>query len=144
MGYPHEILTDRIIRCFYEVYGGLGYGFLEKVYEHALVVELRLCKLSVEPQRQICVRYKGQTVGNYIADVVVERCVVLELKAAEALVDCYHNYLIKRQWQCALRSLLVHRMMQLPLTGSGRACECDAPQKELERQSLLLLPRVAV
>jgi GxxExxY protein len=84
--YLHEDVTKRIIDCFYEVYGLLGYGFLEKVYEHAMMVELQLNGLCVRTQRRIRVHYKGKIAGDYIADLVVEERVVLELKATEVLV----------------------------------------------------------
>lgn len=79
--YLHEELTDKIIRCFYNVYNGLGYGFLEKVYENALLIELRNSGLVAENQVSIKVYYQGLEVGNYYADILVENKVVLELKA---------------------------------------------------------------
>ena len=76
-----EQLTYAIRGCVYEVYRRLGCGFLEKVYERALLVELRLQGLQVESQVPIEVRYKGEIVGEYFADVIVNRSVILELKA---------------------------------------------------------------
>ncbi len=81
--YLHEDLTDKIIRCFYNVYNGLGYGFLEKVYENALLIELRNSGLVAENQVSIKVYYLGSEVGNYYADILVENKVILELKAGD-------------------------------------------------------------
>lgn len=81
--YLHEELTDKIIRCFYNVYNGLGYGFLEKVYEDALLIELRNSGLVAENQVAIKVYYLGLEVGNYYADILVENKVILELKAGD-------------------------------------------------------------
>lgn len=79
--YLHEELTDKIIRCFYNVYNGLGYGFLEKVYENALLIELRNSGLIAENQFPIKVYYQESEVGSYYADILVENKVILELKA---------------------------------------------------------------
>jgi GxxExxY protein len=78
-------LTEKVIGCAHQVSNGLGCGFLEKVYENALAVELQQAGLSVEQQRKIEVRYKGVLVGDYIADLVVEDSVIIEVKAVKAL-----------------------------------------------------------
>ena len=67
--------------CVYEVFSNLGCGFLEKVYENALLSELHLRGLHAEKQIPVSVRYKGKVVGEYFADVLVENKVILELKA---------------------------------------------------------------
>ena len=90
----HEELTSRIIGAFYTVYNTLGYGFLEKVYENALVIELRKLGMLAEQQRKIDVFYDGQRVGEYYADFLVDECVVLELKAADALAPEHEAQLI--------------------------------------------------
>jgi GxxExxY protein len=74
-------LTERIIGCAFRVSNGLGCGFLEKVYENALVHELRKSGLTAEPQHPISIFYDGVLVGEYFADILVENTVVLELKA---------------------------------------------------------------
>ena len=61
MEYLHQNITERIIRCFYEVYNNLGYGFLEKVYEHAMMIELVRNGLNVQSQMPIKVYYKGES-----------------------------------------------------------------------------------
>jgi len=62
--YKHSDITERVIKAFYKVYNTLGYGFLEKVYENALLLELVSMGLSVEKQRQIKVYYEGNEVGG--------------------------------------------------------------------------------
>ena len=83
----HSDLTEKIIKAFYKVYAVLGYGFNEKVYENALVIELRKAGLSAEPQKQIHVYYEGELVGEYFADVVINGSVIIELKAVRALAE---------------------------------------------------------
>ena len=91
----HEEITDKIIKCFYTVYNRLGYGFLEKVYENALLFELREQGLLCAKQTPIEVYYKEQSVGNYFADILVEDKVIIELKAGEgALIEEHELQLI--------------------------------------------------
>jgi GxxExxY protein len=90
----HGDITERIVQAFYHVYNVLGYGFLEKVYENALAIELRKRGLGVRQQAPIRVYYEGQQVGEYFADLLVEECVIVELKAAEALADEHHAQLL--------------------------------------------------
>jgi len=92
--YLHQELSSEIIRCFYKVYNTLGFGFLEKVYENALKLELEKVGFLVEKQLPIKVFYEGQIVGEYFADLVVEKKIVLELKAAESLCEEHEFQLI--------------------------------------------------
>ena len=85
-------LSNRVIRVFYDVYNTLGYGFLEKVYQNAMFIELRANGMEVTPQKQIFVYYKGTKVGEYYADLVVEKRLILELKASEVFVE-------ENEWQ---------------------------------------------
>jgi GxxExxY protein len=90
-------LVERVIGAIYEVSNVLGAGFLEKVYERALVRELALRGLRAETQVHFSVNYKGQSVGEYVADLVVEDELVLELKCVdqfcnEHMAQCI-NYL---------------------------------------------------
>ena len=78
-------VTEVIIGCAYRVANTLGVGFLEKVYENALAIEIRKAGLSVTQQAKIEVLYDGQIVGEFFADLLVERLVVVELKVAKAL-----------------------------------------------------------
>ena len=80
-----EALTKQIIGCAYRVHNTLGAGFLEKVYENALGIELRQQGLAVEQQAPIQVYYASQIVGDYYADLLVENRVIVELKAIRAL-----------------------------------------------------------
>ena len=104
----HKDLTDVILKTFYEVYNELGYGFLEKVYQNALLIELRNKGLEVYPQKKIKVFYKGNEVGDYYADLIVENKVILELKAAEYVVEEFENQLLNylRGTDCEIGLLL--------------------------------------
>lgn len=80
-------LTEKIIGVFYSVYNALGYGFLEKVYHNAMIIALRKAGFGVESQVKIDVYYENERVGEYYADLVVDGLVILELKAADALLE---------------------------------------------------------
>lgn len=90
-------ITEAIIGCAYTVQSSLGSGFLEKVYENALTHELRKSRLDVFQQHSIKVRYDGIEVGDYVADLLVENHVLVELKAVKGLDDIHRaqcmNYL---------------------------------------------------
>jgi GxxExxY protein len=90
----HNELTSLILKTYYEVYNELGYGFLEKVYQNALLIELKNKGLEVTPNKKIKVYYKGENVGDYYADIIVNDTVVLELKAAEYIIDQFENQLL--------------------------------------------------
>ena len=90
----HEEITAKIIKAFYNVYNKLGYGFLEKVYERAFVFELRKFGLYCESQYPIKVKYDGELVGDYFADIIVGGCVIIEIKAAESLCEEHELQLI--------------------------------------------------
>lgn len=92
--YKYSDLTEEIIKCFYKVYNELRYGFLEKVYHNALLIELQNEELKVESQKPIKVCYEGDVVGEYFADMIVEDVVILELKAAETLAKEHEFQLI--------------------------------------------------
>lgn len=85
--YLHSELTDGIIKCFYTVYNQLRYGFLEKVYENALKIELQRNGYKVECQHRINVFYEGIAVGEYFADMLINDTVIIELKAADKLCE---------------------------------------------------------
>ena len=80
-----EEVTEKVIGAFFEVSRLLGAGFLEKVYERALVEELRLRGLRVSGQTGFAVRYKGHAVGEYVPDILVEDCLIVELKCVDQL-----------------------------------------------------------
>jgi len=93
----HEDLTERIIGVFYAVYNELGYGFLESVYEHAMAIALREAGFNVVQQPPISVHFRGQTIGEFRADLLVNDEVIVELKAARAIEKAHEaqvmNYL---------------------------------------------------
>jgi GxxExxY protein len=84
-----DAITEKIIGCAYKVGNTLGNGFLEKVDENALAHELRKAELMVEQQYSLQVQYDGVVVGDYVADLLVDRSVLIELKAARALDEIY-------------------------------------------------------
>jgi len=90
-------ITERIITCVYRVSNTLGSGFLEKVYENALTIELRQNGLKVEQQHPIRVFYNNEPVGDFAADLLVEDSVIMELKSVRTLDDVHSaqclNYL---------------------------------------------------
>ena len=92
--YRHSELTEQIIKAFYNVYNTLGYGFLDKVYENALLIELKKMGLMALAQKPISVFYEGQQVGVYFADLLVEDKVILELKTGEMIAGEHEAQLI--------------------------------------------------
>lgn len=90
-------ISNRIIGCAFKVANALGSGFLEKVYENALAVELHMAGLTIEQQRGINVAYKGILLGEYFVDLLVEDAVLIELKTVRALDSAHRaqciNYL---------------------------------------------------
>ena len=86
----HWDLTEKVIGVFYEVYNELGGGFLESVYENSLAVALRSNGFDVEKQISIPVWFRGVKVGDFVADLLVNGCVLLELKAGRA-IDSAHT-----------------------------------------------------
>lgn len=83
----HGPVTDLIIGAFFKVYNALGHGFLEKVYENALCLELTELGFETAQQQSINVYYKASVVGDYFADIVVNGLVIIELKAADVLKE---------------------------------------------------------
>jgi GxxExxY protein len=90
----HEELTEKIIKAFFKVYNTLGYGFLEKVYLNALLIELVKMGLIVTKEKRVLVYYEGEVVGDYNADLTVENVVICELKTSEQLYEGDENQLI--------------------------------------------------
>ena len=104
----HKELTGEILKAFYDVYNELGYGFLERVYQNALFIELKQRGFDVEAQKKIQVYYKGHFVGDYFADIIVNEKVILELKACEALAEEFEYQLINylKSTECEVGLLL--------------------------------------
>ena len=105
-------LTYQIRGAVFEVNSVLGHGFLEKVYENALMVELKIRGLKAENQVPINVDYKGEPVGEYFADIVVEDKVILELKAIDSLQKIHEaqllNYLKATEYKIGLLVNFTH------------------------------------
>jgi GxxExxY protein len=87
----HEEITNKILKAYFKVYNTLGYGFLEKVYENALAIELKKNGLTCERRHPIEVFYNERSVGMYVADIVVDNAIILEIKAGENLKE-EHEY----------------------------------------------------
>ena len=85
--FKHKELTERIINIFYRVYNKLGYGFLEKVYENAMMLDLKKEGIPAVTRSPIKVFYDGEVVGEYFADIIVADKVIVEIKAGSRLVE---------------------------------------------------------
>ncbi|MDA8100657.1 MAG: GxxExxY protein [Nitrospiraceae bacterium] len=81
----HDDITNKIIEAYFTVYNTLGYGFLEKVYENALMIEMKKLGLQAESQVPIQVKYDRSIIGEYFADILVDNRVIVEIKAARAI-----------------------------------------------------------
>lgn len=86
--------TEKIIQAFYKVYNKLGFGFLEKVYQNALLIELRKIGFDCKSEYPITVFYDVFEVGYYKADILVDNCIIIEVKASEGLTEEYEFQLI--------------------------------------------------
>jgi len=102
----YKALTEKIIKVFYRVYNQLGYGFLEKVYENAMMITFRKEGISAVPQSPIKVFYEGEIVGEYFADILVDDKVIVEIKAAKTLAAEHEaqllNYLKATDYEVGL------------------------------------------
>ena len=90
----HSDVTDKIIGVFYDVYNELGYGFLECVYEESLAIALHDAGAAVKRQIPLPVWFRGHEVGEFRADMLVENCVLLELKSARSLDPAHEAQLL--------------------------------------------------
>jgi GxxExxY protein len=94
----HSELTEKIIACAYTVYNKMGYGYLESVYERCMLIELADVGLNTEVQKHLKVLYKGQVVGDFVADIIVNNTVIVELKSVSKIVKAHEiqlvNYLV--------------------------------------------------
>lgn len=99
-------LTNKIIGCAYRVYNKMGYGFLESVYEKCLMIEFAKVNLKPVAQGKITVYYEGSNVGNFIADIVVNDLVIIELKSVSQIIKAHEvqlvNYLTATQKEVGL------------------------------------------
>ena len=90
----HGELTERIIGCAMKVHSSLGAGFLESVYQNALAYEMRKAKLEAECEKKIQVSYDGVIVGDFAADILADRCILIEIKAVRTLVTAHEAQLV--------------------------------------------------
>jgi GxxExxY protein len=91
--YPKREITEKIIKAAFTVHSNLGSGFVEKVYENALVKELKKLGLIAEQQKQMKVVYGGEPVGDFIVDILVNNTVIVELKAVRMLEKTFEDKL---------------------------------------------------
>jgi GxxExxY protein len=91
-------VLEKIIGCAYRVYNKMGFGFLESVYEKCLLLELTKAGLRTESQQPITVRYDGEVVGEFVADLIVENDIIIELKSVRMISKIHEaqlvNYLV--------------------------------------------------
>lgn len=90
----HSDLSDKIIKVFYEIHNELGYGFSERVYQKALGIALRQIGLKVEEQLPIKIYFRGQEIGEYFADMVVNDVILIELKTVSQIVEEHEAQLL--------------------------------------------------
>src|SRR4051812_38759748 len=102
----HGELTEKVIQVFYEVYNELGHGFLESVYRNAMEIGLRQSGLTVTRELPIAVWFRGEDVGDFRADLIVQELVLLELKTSESISKSHeaqlYNYLRATQVEVGL------------------------------------------
>lgn len=94
----YEKVSETIIGCAYRVYNKMGFGFLESVYEKCLLIEMRKAGLDTETQKPITVYYEGEVVGEFVADMMVNDAVIIELKSVRRIIKAHEvqlvNYLV--------------------------------------------------
>src|SRR5262245_26574973 len=92
--FKHAEITNKIIKAYYTVYNKLGHGFLEKVYERAMLIEMKKMGMEVVNQYSIKVYYEVCQVGNYFSDLFVEGSVIVEIKVADGLIEEHEAQLV--------------------------------------------------
>ena len=94
----YQEVTETIIGCAYRVYNKMGFGFVESVYEKCLLIELRKAGLNTESQKPITVYYESEIVGEFVADIIVNDAIILELKSVMRIIKAHEvqlvNYLV--------------------------------------------------
>ena len=97
----YEAITEKVIGCAYRVYNQMGFGFLESVYEKCMAIEPRNEGLTASLQQPITVHYRGEVVGEFVADIVIEDVIIVELKSVRRVVKAHEvqlvNYLVATQ-----------------------------------------------
>jgi len=86
----HKELTEKIIGCAYRVYNKMGFGFLESIYEKCLAIELEKAGIRAEFQKPVCVYYDNQIVGEFVADILVDELIIVELKSVRRIVKAHY------------------------------------------------------
>jgi GxxExxY protein len=127
----YKAITEKIIGCAYKVASKLGCGFLEKCYENAMAYELRRAGLSVEQQVPVLVRYDDIVVGEYFADLVVDKVILVELKAIEQLANVHAaqciNYLAATGYPICLLINFGKRVTVKRLAGPALSTSSSVP-----------------
>ena len=90
----HKELTEKIIACAYRFFNAMGSGFLESVYEKCMVIELKRSGFNPDIQRPINVFYEGEPVGDFVADIIVDNKIIIELKAVRQLTKAHEVQLV--------------------------------------------------
>jgi len=102
----YKELTEKVIGCAFKVYNKMGFGYLESVYEKCLMIELRKASLHAESQKPITVYYDDEIVGDFIADIIVEDSLILELKSVRQISKSHEaqlvNYLVSTRMPIGL------------------------------------------
>lgn len=102
----HRKLTEKIIGCAYRVYNKMGFGFLESVYEKCMLIELNKAGLNADSQKPIKVYYDNETVGDFVADIIVNDTIILELKSVRRIIRAHEvqlvNYLVATRIEVGL------------------------------------------
>lgn len=100
-------LTEQIIGCAFKVSNSLGCGFLEKVYENAMMIELARIGLAAENQKSLTVFYEGKVVGEYFADLYIDSSIIVELKVAKNIDESHQAQLLNYLRACRKRAGLI-------------------------------------
>jgi len=111
----HKALSDTIIGIAIDVQKELGQGFLERVYENSLVIALRDKGLAVDQQKHLEVLFRGQVVGDYVADLIIESKIILEIKAVETMARVHYAQLINYLKASGLEVGYVINFSRIPL-----------------------------
>lgn len=130
-GLKHKDITEKIIGVFYEVYNELGYGFLESVYQTSLEIALTSAGLSVRHKIEIPVWFRKQQVGDFSADLLVNRCVLIELKAVRTIDGSHQaqllNYLRATEIEVGL-------LLNFGIRPEFKRLVFDNPRKQIREQ----------
>lgn len=90
----YKELTEKIIGCAFRVYNKMGFGFLESVYEKCLMIELKKAGLNAVSQKELQVYYDNEIVGEFKADIIVENCIIIELKSVRRIMMAHELQLV--------------------------------------------------